>query len=644
MRTVAAAAIAVIIGAVAFQTVFGFVDGAWNGTFMDWLAGQFLDHHNLEVFGVTPEIVLDNGGVKYFFLQLGICVIVAIVAVGAVSWRMASRRAERRAAAHAAELLGRYMSHDLEAHEAFPEGYEELALVASDVKRAAADQARRLEDESARRSDLITYLAHDLKTPLTSVIGYLSLIDEVPDLPAEQRCRYVGITLDKALRLEALINEFFDITRYGLAHIELELAPVDLSFLLVQMADEFLPALSAHGNRLVVTVEGSERTPEEPGEPLVITADAARLARVLNNLIKNAIAYSAGGTSIDLRAPPLGRAGGHQRLGRGRDHPLPQAARHLRQVLPRRRVARERHGRHRARPGHRARDRGASRGHDLCRERGGANHVHGGAAGRRAGVTAALAAPPSRGCRRGPAERPGGGAATPSGGETSRGPRADAPRGRGDTSAPESVARPPRADAAGAPRRSSRSSGRALRPVSPARRAGYAEKDQRFAHWASTRSSSQVLPVRSALLGSRTTTSPSSVRPASTMKWPVEVKSPGSTLQMTGVALRKRLPHGVGARRQLLRAQPQLGGALAHERPRGHAVCGVAPALGEGGHARGVEVVLSRERHVHHREAGGPAAVLLDGPPRRSRCPPRPGRSGRGRGPRLGATRRGAWR
>ncbi len=302
MRTVAAAAIAVIIGAVAFQTVFGFVDGAWNGTFMDWLAGQFLDHHNLEVFGVTPEIVLDNGGVKYFFLQLGICVIVAIVAVGAVSWRMASRRAERRAAAHAAELLGRYMSHDLEAHEAFPEGYEELALVASDVKRAAADQARRLEDESARRSDLITYLAHDLKTPLTSVIGYLSLIDEVPDLPAEQRCRYVGITLDKALRLEALINEFFDITRYGLAHIELELAPVDLSFLLVQMADEFLPALSAHGNRLVVTVEGSERTPEEPGEPLVITADAARLARVLNNLIKNAIAYSAGGTSIDLRA------------------------------------------------------------------------------------------------------------------------------------------------------------------------------------------------------------------------------------------------------------------------------------------------------------------------------------------------------
>ena len=215
MRTVAAAAIAVIIGAVAFQTVFGFVDGAWNGTFMDWLAGQFLDHHNLEVFGVTPEIVLDNGGVKYFFLQLGICVIVAIVAVGAVSWRMASRRAERRAAAHAAELLGRYMSHDLEAHEAFPEGYEELALVASDVKRAAADQARRLEDESARRSDLITYLAHDLKTPLTSVIGYLSLIDEVPDLPAEQRCRYVGITLDKALRLEALINEFFDITRYG---------------------------------------------------------------------------------------------------------------------------------------------------------------------------------------------------------------------------------------------------------------------------------------------------------------------------------------------------------------------------------------------------------------------------------------------
>ena len=116
----------------------------------------------------------------------------------------------------------------------------------------------------------MTYLAHDLKTPLTSVIGYLSLLDEVPDMPEAQRARYTGVALDKACRLERLVNEFFDITRYSLTNIELELAPVDLAGLLVQLADEFYPALSAHGNVARVTVAGTVRTVEDPGEPLVV--------------------------------------------------------------------------------------------------------------------------------------------------------------------------------------------------------------------------------------------------------------------------------------------------------------------------------------------------------------------------------------
>ena len=61
-----------------------------------------------------------------------------------------------------------------------------------------------------RKDDLVMYLAHDIRTPLTSVIGYLSLLDEAPDMPAEQRAKYVHITLDKAFRLEMLVNEFFD--------------------------------------------------------------------------------------------------------------------------------------------------------------------------------------------------------------------------------------------------------------------------------------------------------------------------------------------------------------------------------------------------------------------------------------------------
>ena len=300
--TIAIVAGAILVASAAFNTVFGFVDKAWNGSFMDWLAPQFLNINNLNEFGIWPEMVLDVSGIKYFFLQLGICGIVLLAVGCAAAAILSARRARREERARAAALLRVFLAHDLEAHEAFPPGWEELALVAADAKRAAAERERQLADESARRSDLVTYLAHDLKTPLTSVIGYLSLLDEVPDMPDAQRARYTGVALDKACRLERLVNEFFDITRYSLTNIELELAPVDLAGLLVQLADEFYPALSAHGNVARVTVAGTVRSVDDPGEPLVVTADAARLARVFGNLLRNAIAYSDEGTPVEIGA------------------------------------------------------------------------------------------------------------------------------------------------------------------------------------------------------------------------------------------------------------------------------------------------------------------------------------------------------
>lgn len=302
LRTVGIAATAVLLAVVAYNVLVNFVDVTLNGAFIDWVSGQVLNVHDLNEFGVSAEVALDIVGTRYLFFQLGLFGAALVVATGLAAARVSRRRAEREQRARAAELLRAFLAHDLDAAEAFPAGWEELALVAAEAKRAAADQERRLEDESARRSDLITYLAHDLKTPLTSVIGYLSLIDEVPEMPEPQRLRYVGVALDKALRLERLVNEFFDITRYNLTHIELELAPVDLAFLLAQVADEFYPALAAHGNAAYVEVEGTARTAEDPGEPLVVEADAARLARVFGNLIKNAIAYSDEGTPVELSA------------------------------------------------------------------------------------------------------------------------------------------------------------------------------------------------------------------------------------------------------------------------------------------------------------------------------------------------------
>ncbi len=161
-------------------------------------------------------------------------------------------------------------------------------------------ERRRLESQLAeqRKNDLVIYLAHDIRTPLTSVIGYLSLLDEAPDMPETQRKRYLHITLQKSHRLETLINEFFEITRYNLQEIILEKQTLDLYYMLAQLTDEFLPQLQDHGNTLQLQV----------AEELTVYADPDKLARVFNNLLKNAIAYSYPGTPILVRADADPRA------------------------------------------------------------------------------------------------------------------------------------------------------------------------------------------------------------------------------------------------------------------------------------------------------------------------------------------------
>nr|WP_326828369.1 HAMP domain-containing sensor histidine kinase [Tissierella pigra] len=132
-----------------------------------------------------------------------------------------------------------------------------------------------------RKNDLVVYLAHDIKTPLTSVIGYLDLMSEIPDMPTEQRAKYMEITLEKANRLEKLINEFFEITRYNLQTIVLDKKDFNLSYMLFQMADEFYPMLSEKKQEVIVNAE----------DDIMLCGDSDKLARVFNNVFKNAIAY-----------------------------------------------------------------------------------------------------------------------------------------------------------------------------------------------------------------------------------------------------------------------------------------------------------------------------------------------------------------
>jgi len=160
------------------------------------------------------------------------------------------------------------------------------------IKNNFEKQKKAALDAEQRKNDLVVYLAHDIKTPLTSVIGYLSLLDEAPDMPTEQKAKYVGIALEKAYRLEQLINEFFEITRFNLQTIVLNKQKINLQFMLQQMADEFYPMLNPQGKQVSVNVP----------DGLTLWGDADKLARVFNNILKNAIAYSYENSIIDISA------------------------------------------------------------------------------------------------------------------------------------------------------------------------------------------------------------------------------------------------------------------------------------------------------------------------------------------------------
>ena len=145
---------------------------------------------------------------------------------------------------------------------------------------------------SAVGYDLVLILAHDLKTPLTSIVAYLSMLDGYPKMPEEERKKYIHIALEKSNRLGELINEFFDITRYNLQNIELESVKINLTMMLEQIADELYGVLQEKKLTCDVDVE----------ENLEVYGDPDKLARVFDNILRNAIAYCYENTKIEIQA------------------------------------------------------------------------------------------------------------------------------------------------------------------------------------------------------------------------------------------------------------------------------------------------------------------------------------------------------
>ena len=164
------------------------------------------------------------------------------------------------------------------------------------IRRQLAARERAAQEAEQRRGDLVAFLAHDLKTPLTSVVGYLTLLHDDPGLDMEQRAKFTGIALDKALPLEELLGEFFDITKMDLDSGAGEKVPIQLSMLLEQLSDEFYPLFAEKNLTCVPDIQPH----------LVVRGDPDKLARVFDNVLRNAVSYSIPGGTVDVVAKAMG--------------------------------------------------------------------------------------------------------------------------------------------------------------------------------------------------------------------------------------------------------------------------------------------------------------------------------------------------
>ena len=138
------------------------------------------------------------------------------------------------------------------------------------------------------KSELITNVSHDLKTPLTSIIGYVDLLEGTDNLPDEAR-DYVAVIKKKSERLKNIISDLFDLSKSTSGNAELEMEKLDMKKLMEQTLADMSDAIEASGRSIRQTL---------PEKPVMITGDGKKLYRVFQNIIDNALKYSLENTRI----------------------------------------------------------------------------------------------------------------------------------------------------------------------------------------------------------------------------------------------------------------------------------------------------------------------------------------------------------
>lgn len=259
----------------------------------------------IEVFLVTNVSLIatymDNAGVDNFFISIlvtfDVVVILMYVLFGILVFTvtfMILQEKSLRYITKISDAMQNISEGDLNVTVEV-EGDDEFSSMAANLNKMVEDLKELMdkERESERtKNELITNVAHDLRTPLTSIIGYLELLSGDVKLEPEIQKKYINIAYVKTKRLEKLIEDLFGFTKMNYGKLSMHVGQVDVVKLLSQLLEEFYPSFVDKN----LSYELQSNVPVK-----VITADGNLLARLFDNLINNAIKYGADGKRIMVK-------------------------------------------------------------------------------------------------------------------------------------------------------------------------------------------------------------------------------------------------------------------------------------------------------------------------------------------------------
>ncbi|MBQ2082305.1 MAG: HAMP domain-containing histidine kinase [Lachnospiraceae bacterium] len=173
-------------------------------------------------------------------------------------------------------------------------GDDELSYLSSSINNMVDELntlIQRDKDQEKRRDEFITKVAHDLRTPMTSVMGYLKLIEKDVEMDPDLERKYLGTAVRKAEQMQGLIEDMFSYMKLASDDYPLNISKVWFIRLIEQVIDEMYPLFEKNG--ITCNLKTDIKS-------LPINADGALLARLFDNLLNNAVKYGKEGKVINI--------------------------------------------------------------------------------------------------------------------------------------------------------------------------------------------------------------------------------------------------------------------------------------------------------------------------------------------------------